>query len=170
MPHPRPTCLWTPIGDQHACGVQSEFSTYIEIYFLLIFIYWNNVRTLIRHFDLKWGMSVSDEACRSLWWVFDQACRFQMALRWRMSRSPMGIRSAMSVFDRSPLGLRLVSDNNNIFVNLIFSLSHESMVDKIWSIVICLILKIFHALQLSCRALNTLDNTSLFSSVRSEII
>ena len=54
------------------------------------------------------------------------ACRFQLGLRWSMStvevsnkacRSPMGLRSGMSVSDGSPIGLRWVSVNNNIFVN-----------------------------------------------------
>ena len=72
MPHKRLTCLWRPLEDQHACGYNRNFKTnsfkYTSyIYFLLIYIYQNNVRTLIRHLDL--------------WWVFDQACRYPTCLR-----------------------------------------------------------------------------------------
>ena len=43
MPHRRLRCLWRPIGDRHACGVQSEYkhiylNKLIFIYFLLIYI------------------------------------------------------------------------------------------------------------------------------------
>ena len=47
---------------------------------------------LRRHVGLRWDMSVSDEAC-------------------------LGLRSGKSVSDRSPMVLRWVSDDNNIFVN-----------------------------------------------------
>ena len=65
MPHRRPTIF---IRYQHAWWVQSEFkhiysNVLIFIFFWLIYIYWNNVRTLIRYVDLQWGMLVSDEAC-----------------------------------------------------------------------------------------------------------
>ena len=83
---------------------------------------------------LRSGMSVSDEACRGLQWVSYQACRSPMkhvevfngspirhvGLRCSMSRSPMYLRSGMSVSDGSPIGIRWVSDNNNIFVNSSF--------------------------------------------------
>ena len=82
-------------------------------------------------FKFRWvstGMSVSDRACQSpmgrvglRWacmspmgpvsfrWVSSQTYRFPMwhvGIRWSRSRSPMGLRSGMSV-----------SDNNDIFVN-----------------------------------------------------
>ena len=46
----------------------------IFIYFLLIYIYWNNVKTLIRHVGLRWGMLVFYETSQSLrsgMWVSD---------------------------------------------------------------------------------------------------
>ena len=98
----------------------------------------------IKHVELsnvspKAYMLVSDHACRSpikhvgLWCVSNQVrwsplknvdCWSQMGLRWSMSRSPMGLQSGMSVSDRSPLGLRLVSDNNNIFVNSVHTVKY----------------------------------------------
>ena len=101
----RSTCL---IGDRHACKVQLAFkhiylNRLIFIWFLLIYMHWNNVRTLIRHVNLWW---VFNYACRSpmcfllglyvvsnpiswsptkhviLLWVSDQKCWSQMGLRW----------------------------------------------------------------------------------------
>ena len=68
-------------------------------------------RSPMRHVGLRWGMSVSDETCRSLLrqvglrWVFNQACR-----------SPMSLRSPMSISDGSSMGLRWVSDRASIII------------------------------------------------------
>ena len=68
MLHRRPTC---PIRDRHS---QSETNmpaesnrnlkhkfkyTYDYIQYILL-EYWNNVRTLIRHDGLQWGLSILD--------------------------------------------------------------------------------------------------------------
>ena len=86
----------------------------------------------------RWGMSVSDETCRGLRRVSNQACWSQMyhvevsdgslirhvglcwsisrspirhvGLRWNMSRSPMGLQSGMLVSDLACRGLRWVFD------------------------------------------------------------
>ena len=98
--HRRPTCLWRPIGNQHACGVKSEFKqinlnifTYFTFcLFLLEYCKDSNqaCRALV---GLRLGISVSNislirHVCWSLIrqvslltkhvglrWVVDQACR-----------------------------------------------------------------------------------------------
>ena len=83
MPHRRTTWLRSLIG------ISTHLNILIFVYFLLIYIYWNNI---LGHVGFRW---VSDEACR-------------------------GLRSDTSVSAGSPMGLWLVSDNNNIFVNSCF--------------------------------------------------
>ena len=80
--------LTCPMGDRHACGVQSELKyiylnvcTYFNIYSLFIFIgimkglQWcmsvSDVSPISIYVGLRSGMlmSVSDEACRGLRWV-----------------------------------------------------------------------------------------------------
>ena len=148
MPHRRLTCHWRLIGDHYACGIQSEFkdicislNILIFMYVLLIYIYWNNVRTLIRHVGLWWvfdyecrspmclqlsmyvglwsGMSVSGQTCWS-----SMGCRSGMSVSdghvgfsWISNEVCLDLRSGMLVCDGYPIGLRWVSDNNNIFVN-----------------------------------------------------
>ena len=75
----------------------SRFKFYILFAF---YIYWNNIWG---HVSFRW---VSDEACQGLqsdMWVSDGSLLRHVGLRW--------------VFNRSPMGLRLISDNYNIFVN-----------------------------------------------------
>ena len=142
----------TPIGDRHAwsenhrrttclIGDTSETSTcFIMGHHNEAFggLRWVSDGSPIRHVGLRWsmsrslmcllsGMSVSDAACRGLWWVsevFDWSPIRHVVLRCSMSRSPMnhlkvseGLRSGMSVSDGYPIGLRWVSDNNIIFEN-----------------------------------------------------
>ena len=72
--HRRPTCpsetdMPRPIGDKWESNRNLNSCIFKFAYFylrLLIYIYWNNVRTLIMHFGLRWSMCVSDGACRSL--------------------------------------------------------------------------------------------------------
>ena len=49
----------------------------------------------------------SPMGCLSVMLVSNGACRFETGFRWSMSRSPMGLRSGMSVSGRTPLDLRL---------------------------------------------------------------
>ena len=62
----RPTCL---IGDQRGLiGILTHVNILIFIYFLLIYIYWNNI---LGHVGFRWislmmHVEVSDEACRGL--------------------------------------------------------------------------------------------------------
>ena len=71
--HRRPTCLRIPIGIERQIFLNIIIYIHLFLY-LLIHIYWNNVRTLIRHVGLQ---SVSDQA----------------------RQSPMGRLLGMSVFD-----------------------------------------------------------------------
>ena len=100
MPHWRPTCLWTPIGDQHACGVQSEFKHKIHLN-ILIFIYF----LLIYIHTCRYPMG-----CRSGMAVSNWSCRFQIGSSMKnvevSDGSPIGLRSGMLVSDqvcRSPI-------------------------------------------------------------------
>ena len=119
-PHWRPTCLQSPIG----VLTHIYLNILIFINFLLILLlYWNNVRTPIRHFGPWW---VFDQASRSpmcpwlgmyvgLWpdmSVSDGTCRFQMGLRSGMSVSDgsrirnFGLQWVSDQACRSPMGLR----------------------------------------------------------------
>ena len=105
MPRPRQTC---PIRNLHACGDPSET---------------NMPAKSNRNFNLRLGISVSDQACRypmdcrSRILVSDGANGFQMGLRRRMLRSPMGLRSGLSFSAGSPIGLRWVSDRSPIIIH-----------------------------------------------------
>ena len=98
-------------------------------------------RSPIKHVSLQWetsvtngacqslmglqsGMSVSNVACRGLWWVLDQACWSpkkhvkvfdgstikHVGLRWKILRSSMGLQSGMPVSNVASRGLRWVSN------------------------------------------------------------
>ena len=124
--HRRPTCLIRyqhassetnmshrrPIGDQHAWLETNRRPT-----------------CLMRHFCRRWGMLVSDEACRSpmrhvgLQWgisvsggmlVSDMACPSLMG--------HVDLRGVTDQASRSPMGFRWVSDRSPIII--IFSGTH----------------------------------------------
>ena len=130
------------IEDRHGCKDPWEtnmpaeskrnLNTYIFkfTYFyllLLIYIYWNNVMTLIRHVGLQWARKspmkhvvVSDQVCQSLWSgmsVSDGSPMKHVDISDGSLIRHVGLRSGMSVSDGSPIVLRWVSYNNNIFVN-----------------------------------------------------
>ena len=141
--HRRPTSLRIPIR------IQTHLFKYYNFYIHFAYLNWNNVRTLIRHvslwlgiyiyqslikhvglqprmsvfnespmghFGLQW---VSDEVCRGLRWVYDHAYRSPMG-HVGLQGSPM---KHVKVSNGSPIrhvGLRRVSNNNNIFVNSSF--------------------------------------------------
>ena len=58
--HQRPTCL------QRLIGISTYLNILIFLFFLLIYIYWNNV---LGHIGFRW---VFDEAYRGLRWVSDR--------------------------------------------------------------------------------------------------
>ena len=120
-----------PVRDQHVCGEPSKIYMPAESNWNINNKY--TISTLMRHVGLWWtldyawwspmcpqlgmnvgllsGMPVSDQACQSLMghWsgisISDWACTSLMGLRWRITRSPMGSRSGMSVSDGSLIGL-----------------------------------------------------------------
>ena len=46
-------------------------------------------KSLMGHVGRQWGMSVLNEACQGLRWVFDEACPSLMGLRYFSKRSPL---------------------------------------------------------------------------------
>ena len=75
-----------------AAGSYRNFNTLYFSYFYILFTY---LYILEEYIVAGRFQGLPDESCRS----------------------PMGIQSSMSVSDGSPIGLRWVSDSNNIFVN-----------------------------------------------------
>ena len=105
--HRTPTCLLVQSEFKHIY-VYIYLNILIVTYLLLIYIYWNNVRTLNSHIGL--------------WWVFDQECRSPMCLKlamhvsWSLIRH-VCLRPSMSVSNGLSIryvGLRLVSDRSPI--------------------------------------------------------
>ena len=125
MPPRRPTWLWRPIGDRHACGVRTEFKHIFLIYLFYIlfaYLYWNNVRTLIRHVSLRSDMLVSDGSSMGPRWVSDEASQgLGLGLHSGMLVSDGSLMKHLKVSDWvstqacwSPMGLWLVSDGSPI--------------------------------------------------------
>ena len=76
----------------------------------------------MRHVCLRWGMSVSDQTYQSL--MRHVGIQSNISVSEEACRSLMGIQWGMLFFDGCPIGLRWVSDNNNIFTNSVL---------RIWS-------------------------------------
>ena len=71
----------------------------------------------IRNDGLQCSMLRSPIRHVIFWWSKSRSPIRHVGLWWRMSRSPMGLQSGRSVSYGSPIGLRWLSVNNNIFVN-----------------------------------------------------
>ena len=117
MLHRRPTCLWRPLADRHAYGVQSEFKTLF--YILFAYLYRNIERTLNQAcrslMGLRLGMSVSNGSLiRHVCWSPTKHVDLQsdMSVSDGTCRSQKGLRSVMSVSNGSPI-LRIHSFVNS---------------------------------------------------------
>ena len=112
--HLKPTC---PIVDQHTCLIRDIYvckksdctpqacwsPMSLHRY---VSLWWGMSVTAgacRSRMGLQSGMSVSDEACQGLWWVFDQACRYPMKHVKVSNKSPM---KHVEVSDGCQMGLQ----------------------------------------------------------------
>ena len=128
---PQPVDSGDPLETNMPSESNNNLNTYlflnihILIYFVLIYIYWNN-----------WGLflcmlvsNVPRMGCRSGISVSDGASQYQMGLRWSMLRSPMSCWSGMmSVPDGSPI----VFDWSLISLRWIFVQACRSSMGLLW--------------------------------------